>query len=313
MARFGYHVSHEQFAPADLLRWTKLAEEAGFECAMSSDHFHPWSERQGQSGFAWSWLGAALEATNLPFGIITAPGYRYHPAVVAQGAATLGQMYPGRIWLALGSGEAINESITGIPWPEKQERNARLLECVHIIRALLAGETVTHRGRVSVVEAKLYTRPEEPVTLVGAAVTEKTAEWLGGWAGALITVQAKPEQLTRVIEAFRRGGGDGKPIILQMALSWAPTEEEAAAEALHQWASNAVGGEVNWDLRRPQDFDNVGRLVKSEDIRQSVLVSADLAYGPAGCSAACSTRSSGIDCSLGSEGRCIAFSCRRCE
>ncbi|MGX1167041.1 alkanesulfonate monooxygenase SsuD/methylene tetrahydromethanopterin reductase-like flavin-dependent oxidoreductase (luciferase family) [Bradyrhizobium sp. USDA 372] len=112
--------------------------------------------------------------------------------------------------------------------------------------------------------------------LVGAAATETTAEWLGGWADALITVQAEPEQLTRVIEAFRRGGGDGKPIILQMALSWAPTEEEAEAEALHQWASNAVGGEVNWDLRRPQDFDNVGRLVKGEDIRRSVLVSADL-------------------------------------
>ncbi|MCK1362367.1 TIGR03885 family FMN-dependent LLM class oxidoreductase [Bradyrhizobium sp. 199] len=276
MARFGYHVSHEQFAPADLLRWTKLAEEAGFECAMSSDHFHPWSERQGQSGFAWSWLGAAMEATSLDFGIITAPGYRYHPAVIAQGAATLGQMYPGRLWLALGSGEAINESITGMPWPEKQERNARLLECVEIIRELLAGETVTHRGRVNVVEAKLYTRPEEPVMLVGAAVTEKTAEWLGGWADALITVQAEPEQLTRIIEAFCRGGGAGKPIILQMALSWAPTEEEAEAEALHQWASNAVGGEVNWDLRRPQDFDKVARLLKGEDIRQSVLVSADL-------------------------------------
>lgn len=276
MTRFGYHVSHEQFAPSDLLRWTKLAEEAGFECAMSSDHFHPWSERQGQSGFAWSWLGAAMEATSLPFGIISAPGYRYHPAVIAQGAATLAQMNPGRLWLALGSGEAINESITGLPWPEKQERNARLLECVQIIRALFAGETVTHHGRVTVAEAKLYTRPEEPVMLVGAAVTEATAEWVGSWADALITVHAQPEQLGKVIEAFRQGGGLGKRIILQAALSWAPTEEEAEAEALHQWASNAAGGEVNWDLRRPQDFDAVGRFVKGADIRQSVLVSADL-------------------------------------
>jgi coenzyme F420-dependent glucose-6-phosphate dehydrogenase len=149
MTRFGYHVSHEQFAPSDLLQWTKRAEEAGFDCAMSSDHFHPWSERQGQSGFAWSWLGAAMEATNLPFGIISAPGYRYHPAVIAQGAATLAQMYPDRLWLALGSGEAINESITGAAWPDKQERNARLFECAQIIRALFAGETVTHRGRVA--------------------------------------------------------------------------------------------------------------------------------------------------------------------
>jgi coenzyme F420-dependent glucose-6-phosphate dehydrogenase len=276
MARFGYHVSHEQFAPSDLLRWTKRAEEAGFDCAMSSDHFHPWSERQGQSGFAWSWLGAALEGTSLPFGVISAPGYRYHPAVLAQGAATLAQMYPGRFWLALGSGEAINESITGLPWPEKQERNARLLECVEIIRALFAGETVTHRGRVTVIEATLYSRPEEPVMLVGAAVTEKTAEWLGGWADALITVQAPPKQLGKVLEAFRRGGGHGKPVILQAALSWAPSEQEAEAEALQQWAPNVAGGEVNWDLRRPQDFDTIGRLVKAEDIRRSVLISADL-------------------------------------
>lgn len=276
MARFGYHVSHEQFAPSDLLRWTKRAEEAGFDCAMSSDHFHPWSERQGQSGFAWSWLGAALEGTSLPFGVISAPGYRYHPAVLAQGAATLAQMYPGRFWLALGSGEAINESITGLPWPEKQERNARLLECVEIIRALFAGETVTHRGRVTVIEATLYSRPEEPVMLVGPAVTEETAEWLGGWADALITVQAPPKQLGKVLEAFRRGGGHGKPVILQAALSWAPSEQEAEAEALQQWAPNVAGGEVNWDLRRPRDFDTVGRLVKAEDIRRSVLVSADL-------------------------------------
>jgi coenzyme F420-dependent glucose-6-phosphate dehydrogenase len=243
---------------------------------MSSDHFHPWSEHQGQSGFAWSWLGAALEGTSLPFGVISAPGYRYHPAVIAQGAATLAQMYPGRFWLALGSGEAINESITGLPWPEKQERNARLLECVEIIRALFAGETVTHRGRVTVIEATLYSRPEEPVMLVGAAVTEKTAEWLGGWADALITVQAPPKQLGKVVEAFRRGGGQGKPVILQAALSWAPSEQEAEAEALQQWASNVAGGEVNWDLRRPQDFDTIGRLVKAENIRRSVLISADL-------------------------------------
>ena len=108
MARIGYHASHEQFSPGDLLELVKSAEQAGFVCAMSSDHFHPWSERQGQSGYAWSWLGAALEGTRLPFGVISAPGWRYNPAVLAQAAATLCQMYPGRFWMALGSGEAIN-------------------------------------------------------------------------------------------------------------------------------------------------------------------------------------------------------------
>jgi coenzyme F420-dependent glucose-6-phosphate dehydrogenase len=276
MTIFGYHASHEQFTPLDLLHFTKLAEAAGFDCAMSSDHFHPWSERQGQSGYAWSWLGAAMEGTRLPFGIISAPGYRYHPAIIAQGAATLAQMYPDRLWLALGSGEAINEAITGLTWPDKRERNARLLECAHIIRALLAGETVTHRGRVTVVEAKLYSRPARPPKLIGAAVTEETAEWLGTWADGLITIQAKPEQLTRIVEAFRRGGGAGKPLLLQVALSWAPTEAEAEAEALHQWAATSIGGEVGWDLRRPRDFDVASRFVKAEDVRQTVLVSADL-------------------------------------
>ena len=112
--------------------------------------------------------------------------------------------------------------------------------------------------------------------IIGSAVSEKTAEWVGGWADGLITVQAPPDQLRNTVEAFRRGGGIGKPVILQAALSWAPTEAEAEAEALHQWGPNAAGGEVNWDLRRPQDFDTVGRFVRGEDIRQSVLVSADL-------------------------------------
>src|SRR5690606_31483102 len=116
MPIIGFHASHEQIDPGSLLKAVKLAEAAGFDAAMSSDHFAPWSERQGQSGFAWSWLGAAMQATSLPFGIVTAPGQRYHPAIVAQGAATLCQMFPDRFWMALGSGEAANEHITGDRW-----------------------------------------------------------------------------------------------------------------------------------------------------------------------------------------------------
>lgn len=276
MVRFGYHASHEQFTPRELLAWARLAEAAGFDAAMSSDHFHPWSERQGQSGFAWSWLGAAMEATRLPFGIISAPGWRYHPAIVAQAAATLAQMYPGRFWLALGSGELVNERITGLPWPDKPERNARLLECAQIIRALLAGETVTHRGRIQVVEAKLYTRPERPIPIYGAAVSEATAEWLGGWADGLLTVSASPETLKGVIAAFRRGGGEGKPLLLQVGLSWAPSEDEALRAAHAEWRFNAIGGDVNWDLPTPQAFELATRFVRPEDMRGCVLVSADL-------------------------------------
>ncbi|MFC7648526.1 LLM class flavin-dependent oxidoreductase [Streptosporangium lutulentum] len=139
MTTYGFHSSHEQIHPAELLKAVTRAEQAGFEAAMSSDHFSPWSERQGQSGFAWSWLGAALQATELPFGVVNAPGQRYHPAIIAQAIGTLGAMFPGRFWAALGTGEASNEHITGDRWPRKELRTTRLRECVDVIRALLAG------------------------------------------------------------------------------------------------------------------------------------------------------------------------------
>src|ERR687893_926475 len=125
MVLFGFHASHEQVPPGALLAAVRRAEEAGFDAAMSSDHLSPWSARQGQSAFAWSWLGAALQATTLPFGVVTAPGQRYHPAIIAQAVATLAEMFPDRFWVALGTGEASNERITGARWPNKAERNAR--------------------------------------------------------------------------------------------------------------------------------------------------------------------------------------------
>ena len=130
----GFHASHEQFGPRRLLRLVRSAEQAGFSAALCSDHLHPWTSAQGQSGHAWSWLGAALEATSLRMGVVTAPGYRYHPAVIAQACATLAEMYPERFWVALGSGEALNECITGERWPAKDQRNARLEECAKVMR-----------------------------------------------------------------------------------------------------------------------------------------------------------------------------------
>src|SRR3989337_3533017 len=124
--RIGFHASHEQFAPSDMLKYTIAAERAGFDCAMSSDHFKPWSRSQGHSGYSWSWLGAALARTKFPIGVIAAAGYRYHPATVAQAAATLTEMFPDRFWFALGSGERINEDIMGLPWPSKPERNDKM-------------------------------------------------------------------------------------------------------------------------------------------------------------------------------------------
>lgn len=272
----GYHASHEQFAPSRLLNLCVQAAEAGFGVAKASDHFHPWGLRQGQSGATWTWLGAAMQACPLPFGTITAPGYRYHPAVIAQSAATLAEMFPGRFWLALGSGEAVNEGITGQPWPDKAERNARLAECAAIIRALLDGEQVTHRGRVTVIEARLFTRPAQRLPLFGAAVSAETAAEVASWADGLLTVGGKAETVKRVVTAFRENGGADKPVHVQHALSWAPSQEEARAEALHQWRHGVLGGEAMWDLRRPQDFDRASDHATIEQLENCIPISNDL-------------------------------------
>lgn len=273
-----YHASHEQFAPSELLGLVRHAESVGFSAAFCSDHLQPWSPEQGHSGYAWSWLGAALQATRaMRFGTITVPGgWRYHPVVLAQAVATLGEMYPGRIpWIACGGGEAVNEYVIGQGWPEKPERNERLAEGVQILRRLLAGETVTHHGRLSAVDAKIWSRPEQATVLLGAAVTEATAEFAGGWADGLLTVSAKPEQLAKVIAAFRRVGGREKPVYVKVGLSWAPSEKQALQQAYEQWRFNILGGEVNWDLRRPADFVQASRYVRPEDLRDDLRISSD--------------------------------------
>lgn len=278
MTVVGWHASHEQIPPSELLRAAVRAEEVGFDAAMSSDHFSPWSERQGESGFAWSWLGAAMATTSLPFGVVNAPGQRYHPAIVAQAIATLGEMFPDRFWVALGTGEASNEHITGGGWPSKRARNQRLAECVEVIRALLAGDEVTHHGSVVVDRARLWTLPDTPPRLIGAAVSAETASTVGGWADGLITVNQDRRALRAVIEAFREGGGDGKPAYLQVHVSWAPSMDEAVTIAHDQWRSNVFAPPVCWDLELPAHFDEASRHVRPDDVRGSVLVSDDPAW-----------------------------------
>jgi coenzyme F420-dependent glucose-6-phosphate dehydrogenase len=273
--RIGIHASHEQFAPGRLLDVVRLAEAAGFDAAMCSDHWAPWSEGQGQSGFAWSWLGAALQATTLPLGVVNAPGQRYHPAVIAQAAATLEAMYPGRLFVALGSGQWINEHITGERWPAKADRNARLRECVEVIRRLWAGETVSHRGHVTVSEARLWTRPPVPPLLVGAAVTPATAAWVAGWADALITVAQGDAQLDRIVEAFRTHGGDGKPMFLQVHLAYAPSAADARAAAHAAWRHGCLDNAVLTTLTHPADISAAATHVRPEDMDETVWVSAE--------------------------------------
>jgi coenzyme F420-dependent glucose-6-phosphate dehydrogenase len=274
----GYHASHEQFSPGELLLYVQLAEQAGFQTTMCSDHFYPWSERQGQSGYAWSWLGAAMQAAHtLPFGVVCAPGQRYHPAIIAQAAATLAEMFPDRFWLALGSGQLLNEHITGTRWLSKGERNARLKECVDIIRALWAGETVTHKGEyVTMIDAKLYTRPATPPKIIGAALTNETAEWVGGWADGIITTMKPRDQQQQFIERFYRGGGEGKPMYLQAQHSYAKDEQTALEGAYDQWRTNILSSSVSTDLPTPAHFDALADLVTRDEVRAKLRISADL-------------------------------------
>ncbi len=275
MTVVGFHASHEQVHPSALLTAVQHAEQAGFDAAMCSDHLAPWSARQGQSAFAWSWLGAALATTSLPFGVVNAPGQRYHPAVVAQAAATLAAMFPGRFWVALGSGENSNEHVTGDPWPVKEVRDARLLEAVEVIRRLLAGEEVTHHGLVTADRARVWTLPDEPPALIGPAVTPATAARAAGWADGLITINQPTDTLREIVAAYRDNGGRG-PLAIQVHLSWHADAAEAERIAFDQWRSNVFPPPVCWDLATPEHFDVAASHVRPDDVAAAVVVSADL-------------------------------------
>jgi coenzyme F420-dependent glucose-6-phosphate dehydrogenase len=271
----GYHASHEQFPPGMLLGLARKAEDAGFGALLSSDHFNPWTSVRGESGFSWAWLGAALQATSLPAGVVCTPGYRYHPAIVAQAAATLAGMLPGRFWIAIGTGQAESEGICGEAWPPKSERNDRLFASATIMRSLWAGETVTTAAPVRTVEARLHTRPTQPPLLLGAALTPATAEWLGGWADGLITVAMQKDDLAEVVEAFRHGGGEGKPMYLKVDLSYARTDEEARSGAWDQWRANVYPAAVLENLRTPGEFEALEDLAGPRMVFEKIRISAD--------------------------------------
>ncbi len=275
MTLIGFHASHEQLSPRELLRDVQRAERIGFQAAMCSDHIEPWSERQGHSGFAWSWLGAALATTDLRFGVVNAPGQRYHPAIIAHASATLGQMFPGRFWMAAGSGENMNEHITGDEWPDKETRQLRLEESVDLIRRLHTGERVSHDGLVRMDRAKLWDLPEQPVPIVAPAVSVETARRSAAWADGLITINQPHDVLREMVDAYRSNGGRG-PVALQVHLAWAPSREEAEATALDQWRTNTFSPPKCWDLATSDEFDAESRNIGLEEVSRAVRISSDV-------------------------------------
>lgn len=268
MAVVAYHASHEQFSPSHLLQLVQQAEEAGFQAIHSSDHFHPWSKRQGNSGYAFSWIGAAMQATQLPFSMVCAPGQRYHPAIVAQAIATIAEMFPERFSIELGSGEALNEVITGTGWPEKQVRNERLKECYDIIKRLLSGEEVNHNGHVQVKNARLYSLPKSIPPLFGAAISEETAQWLGSWAEGMITTAGTPEDVQQKMDKFHLDAPHRKPVYIKFSFSYHPDKNKALYGVHDQWRTLFLGREELADLRTVAEFDRATEQVTLEDMRE---------------------------------------------
>jgi len=269
MTEIAFHASHEQFAPSELLRLVTLAEQAGFDAIHSSDHFHPWSVRQGQSGFSFSWLGAAMQATRLPFSVVCSPGQRYHPAIVAQAVATLGEMFPDRISVELGSGEALNECITGEGWPEKEKRQQRLFESARVIQQLLKGEKVSYEGMIKIKNAKLYSRPIQPPRVFAAALSLETSEWAGQWAEGLLTVAGDAKDIIAKMNAFRKNAGENKPVYVQFSFSYGPLPQ-SLDEAYDQWRSNLVSAEKLGNFSQPEEFDAATLYISKEEVKEKI-------------------------------------------
>jgi coenzyme F420-dependent glucose-6-phosphate dehydrogenase len=180
------------------------------------------------------------------------------------------------VWCAFGTGQFLNEHITGQGWPSKSERQARLEEAVGVIRALWAGETVTHSGSFAVDEAKLYTRPVQPPLIIGAALTNESAAWVGSWADGIITAAKPPEEQQQFIECFRNSGGAGKPMYLQALHGYAKDEHEARQAAWENWRTNVFGSQMQADLKMPVHFDAAARFVDPDDMDVCVRISANI-------------------------------------
>ena len=281
--QIGYAAMLEQFHPTELVELCEVAEANGFNGVMAADHFAPWVPQQGQAAFVWSFMTAAAERTKGDIGPgVTCPSFRQHPAVIAQAAATMEAMYPGRFWLGLGSGEALNEHIVADYWPEAPERINRMFEAIEIIRKLFTGRDVKHKGEYYKMEtARLWTMPRKPPPIYVATAGRITARKTGRYADGVITVGAAEEKIETVIESCRQGclEEDKDPaqfeIVLQLHLSWAETDEEALQGALTEWPNGGMKFPKQ-DIRSPMDFEQMAKLVRPEDFENRMLISSDL-------------------------------------
>jgi G6PDH family F420-dependent oxidoreductase len=274
MISLGYKLSSEEQSATDLVRYAQMAQDTGFSFALISDHYHPWIERQGQSPFVWSALGAIAQATQrLTVGTaVTCPTARIHPAIIAQAAATTATLMPGRFFLGVGTGENLNEHVVGQGWPETEIRQARLEEAIEIIRLLWKGGNQSYHGRYFTVEnARLFSLPDTPPPLYVAVGGPRSADLAGRLGDGMIGTDPEASLLT----AFDRAGGAGKPRYGELTVCWAKNEATARRTAREQWPTSAMDSNLSWELPLPEHFEAVAELVTEDQVAESIVCGPD--------------------------------------
>lgn len=271
----GIHLSAEEHPPQRLIETARQAEEAGFGFATISDHYHPWTEQQGQSPFVWTVLGCLSAATERMryLTAVTCPTIRIHPAIIAHAAATTATVLPGRFALGLGSGENLNEHVTGRRWPAPRERLQMLEEATGVIRHLFTGDRVAHDGRhFRVEDARLYTLPDEPVPIHVAASGTTAAALAGRVADGLIVDSPDREVIDRFQE---RGSDDGRPVTGKLMVCWDDDVTDARDTATRWWPVGAVG-KAGADLRLPSDFESVAENLDREAMLSPIVITDEV-------------------------------------
>lgn len=272
--QLGYKLSSEEFGPRELVKHAVAAEQAGFDFALISDHFHPWTDRQGQSPFVWAVLGGIAASTSrVRIGTaVTCPTVRIHPAVVAQAAATAAAMMPNRFFLGVGSGENLNEHIVGHRWPPTPIRQEMLEEAIEVVRLLWEGGLKSHRGRHYTVEnARIYTLPSAPPPIMVAASGPQAAELAGRAGDGLVTTS--PDR--QVIEAFDAAGGRGKPRYGELTVCWARDEAHARRTAREIWPTAALASTISWELPLPSHFEAAANVVTEDQVANQIVCGPD--------------------------------------
>jgi coenzyme F420-dependent glucose-6-phosphate dehydrogenase len=270
---FGYALSSEEHEPLALIDHAVAAEEAGFEFALISDHFHPWIDKQGESPFVWSVLGAIAARTHkLRVGTgVTCPTIRIHPAIMAQAAATTAALFEGRFFFGIGTGENLNEHITGERWPATEIRREMLAEAVEVMKKLWEGGLVNHRGRhYSVENARLYTLPDEIVDVIVAAGGPEAAELAAEIGDGIVSTTPDGELLSRYAAA-----GGGGPRYAQVTVCWAETESAARATAFELWPNAGLKGPSAQELPLPSHFEQSAQMLTEDDIAEVVACGPD--------------------------------------